>query len=291
VTDSRVSVIIPCFNDGATLDDAVGSALDQQGVEVVVVDDGSTDQVTLDAYDRVRALGVLVTRQENAGPAAARTTGLSYTSAPYVFPLDADDCLMPGALSTLADALDADPELCAAWGDLEMFGELTSVVRTPQAIDPWSQTYLNELPCSALFRRAALESVGGWRLSLGYEDWDVWLSLAERGGKGKRVPIVAYRYRAHGRRGWHTDSRYRHEQIIVELHRLHPALFANRRKNWARSTAPWRLRLGLPVVSRLPVGTRGRLALMHLLSSPITVGQLALERRWSRFARASQARP
>jgi glycosyltransferase involved in cell wall biosynthesis len=284
-SDFRVSVIIPCFNDGATLEEAVGSALDQRGTEIAVVDDGSTDPVTLNAFERVRRLGVHVTRQVNAGPAAARTAGLSWTSAPYVFPLDADDLLAPGALSTLADALDADPDLCAVWGDIEMFGEATSVVRTPEAIDPWSQTYLNEMPGPALFRRAALEAVGGWRLRLGYEDWDIWLSLAEQGGKGRRIPIVSYRYRAHGRRGWHTHSTYRHEQIVAELQRLHPALFANRRKNWAQSRAPWRLRLGLPVVSRLPLGTRARLAFMHLLSSPITVSRLALERRLSRVAR------
>ncbi len=274
----RFAVIVPCFNDGATVEHTIESALNQERVEIVVVDDGSTDPATLDALERVRACGVQVVRQQNGGPAAARMAGLRCTSAPYVFPLDADDVLMPGALAVLADALDDDPGLSAVWGDYQMFGQARSTVHTPAAIDPWTQTHLNELPMSALFRRTAIVAAGGWRLTIGYEDWDLWLSLAGQGARGKRVPIIVYRYRVHSRRGWRADTR-NNRQITAELHRRHPALFASRRENWARSSAPRRLRLGLPLASALPLPTRARLALMHTLSDPRAVVGAALDRR------------
>jgi glycosyltransferase involved in cell wall biosynthesis len=275
----RSTIIVPCFNDGATLLATIASALDQERTEIVVVDDGSTDQATLDALTHVSGLGIDVARQENGGPASARMTGLRNTSAPYVFPLDADDVLPAGALATLADVLDANQAVSAVWGDLEMFGDVETVVRTPETIDPWSQTYLNELPGPALFRRDALVEAGGWRLRAGYEDWDLWLSLAERGIQGKRVPIVYYRYRIHGKRGWHRDMSSRHDEIVAEIRRLHPELFAHRRSNWVQSRAPWRLKLGLPLTTFIPLPRRARLAVLHSLSNPKAVVGAAVERR------------
>ena len=57
-------------------------------------------------------------------------TGVEATSAPYVFPLDADDAVVPGALAALADALDAVPGAALAWGDIEVWGELDAEARS-----------------------------------------------------------------------------------------------------------------------------------------------------------------
>src|SRR5712691_7353690 len=98
---ARVAVVIACFDDGATLREAVDSARAQEPVELVVVDDGSTDAGTLDVMRGLEAEGVLVVHQPNAGLPAARMAGVHATSAPYVSPLDADDELVPGALGAL----------------------------------------------------------------------------------------------------------------------------------------------------------------------------------------------
>src|SRR5436305_7745211 len=107
----RVAAFIPCFNDGHVVGEAVQSVRSgPEPEESVVVDDDSTDPATASALDDLRAEGVTVLRQDNAGLPAARNAGLAATSAPYVFPLDADDLAEPDALPALADALDADPE-------------------------------------------------------------------------------------------------------------------------------------------------------------------------------------
>jgi len=282
-TTSLVTVLIPCFNDGATLGRAVESALVQGNVELIVIDDGSSDAQTLAVLDELEQRGIAVLHQENKGPAAARMAGVHATSAPYVTYLDADDLLPRGALRALAAALDADPGLAVVWGDLEAFGRVTNYIRKPDVIDPWIETHINELPGPALFRRTELLAAGGWQLATGYEDWDLWMSLAERGSRGARVPVLAYRYRVHGGRGWRAH-RERHGEIFAELRRRHPSLFAARRHNWLRSKAPWRVKLGLPLVVRLPLPVRVRLAIANALNHPAVVFRAAVVPRLTRAA-------
>lgn len=128
---ARLAVIVPCFNDGATLAEAVGSVREREPVELVVVDDGSTDPSTLKALGELRDAGVRVLHRENGGLSAARMTGVQATSAPFIYPLDADDCLMPGALAPMADALERAPKAGFAYGDYEVFGEYHGRWRSP----------------------------------------------------------------------------------------------------------------------------------------------------------------
>jgi len=90
---TAVAVVIPCFNDGRYLQEALNSLYAQScgDWEAVVVDDGSTDPRTLNVLDAINHPRVLVHRHEkNRGLAAARNTGVKLTKAPIVFPLDAD---------------------------------------------------------------------------------------------------------------------------------------------------------------------------------------------------------
>ena len=253
-----VAVIIPCFDDGATVREAVESALAGDGsVEVVVVDDGSSDPGTARVLREIAAEDVTVLRQENVGVAAARMAGLRATTAPYVLPLDADDVLSPGAITRLVEALRAAPDAAAAWGWYERMGAEDTLQPTAPTLDAWQVSHQNDLPATALFRRAALEAVGGWRPVAGFEDWDLWMSLAERGWTGVGLDIVVYRYRrADGRRLEQDTDR---EAIVrADLVARHPDLLAGRSRAWRRSRAPLPLRLALPIVARLPVGIRHR---------------------------------
>ena len=95
---TRISVVIPCFNDGRTIRDTVASLATQEPTEAVIVDDGSDDPETTEILAELAAAGMNVVRQENGGPASARMRGVASTSAPFIFPLDADDVLLPGNL-------------------------------------------------------------------------------------------------------------------------------------------------------------------------------------------------
>ena len=250
-------MIVPCYDDGATLGEAVASiTADARDVELIVVDDGSTDPETMTVLSQLEGSGVHVIRQRNQGPSAAATTGLAATSAPLVMRFDADDLIEPGAFVALADALDEQPDAAVAWGDVLTFGLTTFRIRTAPALDPWLLTYVNGVPgAGCLFRRTALDEVGGWKLRDGFEDWDVWMSLAELGRSGVHVPRVTFRYRRDdgGRQMKSVDHTAAHYDA---LHRRHAALFAKRRENRARSAAPAALKAAVAVIDALPLVPR-----------------------------------
>jgi glycosyltransferase involved in cell wall biosynthesis len=241
---ARVAVIIPCHDDGAFVGDALASIEEPEPVEIVVVDDGSTDAATLELLARLQREGTRVIRsEENIGVPAARNLGLAGTSAPYVFPLDADDLLVAGSLSAMADRLDADRGAAACFGDYEEFGEPPhSVRKISHVLDPFRIAYQNEFG-APLLRRTALERVGGW-LPAGqdgrtfpYEDWHVWMSLAERGERGIHMGDGFVTYRRRIQRGRRlTSDRKRHADSYRLLRSLHPDLFARLAEHRRRSS-------------------------------------------------------
>ncbi|TXJ08184.1 MAG: glycosyltransferase family 2 protein [Aeromicrobium sp.] len=100
----EICVVIPAYNDGGSVDRAVESALlDETATEVIVVDDGSTDD-TVEVVRRMNNPRVRVLSQANGGPAAARNAGLAAATADIVVFLDADDQLLVGALSVFLNA-------------------------------------------------------------------------------------------------------------------------------------------------------------------------------------------
>jgi len=280
---ARVAVVIPCHNDGRLVLDALGSIAEDEPLEIVVVDDGSTDPDTLAVLADIERAGTRVVHQENTGLSGARMRGVHETSAPYVYPLDADDLAEPGSLARLADALDRDPGAGAAWGDERVFGDVEIVKRSARELDPWRITYLNEVPTSALLRRDALLEAGGWQLQGGYEDWDLCLALAQAGWRGVFVPgTITRHYRQHGPRML-GGSIARHDELVAAMRRRNGALYANRSAARRRSDAPLRLKLLFPAIDRLPfLSGYGRQRLVHLTADPGRVLRASLKRRFAK---------
>jgi glycosyltransferase involved in cell wall biosynthesis len=268
----RIAVVVPCYNDGATLPEAIESIRAQEPCELVVVDDGSTDSTTKSVFEELEGTGVHVVHQENAGLSAARMAGVDATSAPYVVVLDADDRIEPASLTALADALDAHPSARAAWGDDLTFGRVEMLVPQGGDLDPWLITYLNEWPATAMFRREAILESGGWELRGGYEDWDLWMTFAERGWTGIHVPRVVANYRLHAGRML-GDSVKRHGEIYANLRRRHSRLFAERAANRSRSPAPRRAKMLFPVIDALPLTPRNRLRMWSFILHPMRVSR------------------
>jgi glycosyltransferase involved in cell wall biosynthesis len=198
MNDAKVSVVIPCFNLGSYLDEAVDSVLAQtfQDFEIVVVDDGSTDEQTRRLLSDYRKPRTRVIRSENRGLPAAKNLGLAQTTGPYVCMLDADDRLDPALLEKSVAALDGDPSVAFVSHWLRTFGDETWEWK-PTRCDAPSLLDVNTVNGAALVRRTALEAVGGFDESMrdGCEDWDLWIGLVERGFKGRILPEVLFHYR------------------------------------------------------------------------------------------------
>jgi glycosyltransferase involved in cell wall biosynthesis len=235
VDELQVAVIVPCYNDGALVTETVDSVKQSSiAAELVVVDDASPDPETHRVLDQLAAGGVKVIRHEtNLGVSGARNTGLRETSAPFVFPLDSDDLVPRTALEKMAEALVLDAGAAVAYGDYREFGEHDRLRAVPPTIDTYRLMYTNEYPASALWRRTMLEEVGGWNATringYYYEDWDLWLSAAERGERGVHMGagIETYCQRVHGPRLLESIRR-EHVPIYRMMRVDHAAVFSKR---------------------------------------------------------------
>jgi glycosyltransferase involved in cell wall biosynthesis len=238
---ARVAVVVPSHEDGELAVETVHSVAEEESVEIVVVDQGSAERPTLQALAALESDGYRVVRlAANEGPARARNAGTESTRAPYVFVLDPGDLAVPGTLGRMADELDKSPDAGACVGNYEEV-QVRSLVRTvPRQLDPYRVAFTNEYPPSALFRRTALETVGGWKRLISEldarADWNLWMSLAERGLQGAHIGDgeLTYLRRMHaGRLAW--AGRSYNLRFYAAMREQHPGLFERLREHRAAS--------------------------------------------------------
>jgi glycosyltransferase involved in cell wall biosynthesis len=124
-----VSVVIPCYNQGRFLGQAIASAAAQHGLvsEIVVVDDGSADDTPAVA---TRDGSVRYLRQERKGLSEARNSGWRASSSEYIVFLDADDRLLPRAINAGLEALRRWPHAAFVFGHYELIDELGAILPT-----------------------------------------------------------------------------------------------------------------------------------------------------------------
>lgn len=193
-----ISVITPCFNHGEFLGEAVASVLNakRDDIELIVVDDGSTDELTLRVTDALREQGVSVIRQNNKGLSAARNTGIAASRGRYIFPLDADDRMCTGWIDQGIHILDSNSGVGVVHGDTEFSGTQSGLHRG-SPLDLGLLLLRNCVPASALYRKAVWLQNGGYDESMhhGFEDWDFWVGAAERGWRFYYLPEALFVYR------------------------------------------------------------------------------------------------
>ena len=181
-----ITVVVPSFNQGHFLDDALASIFEQQvSVEVFVLDGGSSDN-TIDVIRKWehRLTGWRSRRDE--GQASAINEGIALGQAPFVCWLNSDDWFLSDGLSTLMSALQAHPEVPAvygrSWNMVQKSGE-----RSPVWVEPFDESRL-ALRCivsqpATLIRRTAWEAVGGVDCQLHMAmDYDLWWRLFKQLG-------------------------------------------------------------------------------------------------------------
>lgn len=194
-----VSVVIPCFNDGAFLAEAVASV--ERAVlvpyDLTLVDDGSEERQTVEVLLAFERAGYRVLRLPHRGLAHARNRGIADSRSDAVLPLDADNRLRPDFVEAALTVLAARPEVMAVYGDRQEFGLRHGrvVVDVPDLDRLLCGNYID---ACAVLRRDAWRACGGYDEAMpaqGHEDWDLWLSMLERGFVLHRLDMVAFDYR------------------------------------------------------------------------------------------------
>jgi glycosyltransferase involved in cell wall biosynthesis len=193
----EVSVVITCYNLGLYLYEAVDSVLRQtrQSFEIILVDDGSTEEFTTLYLDLFTAPRTQVVRTANQGLPAARNTGIQLARGRYICCLDADDRLKPAYLDKTQRILDDAEDVGFASCYYETFDAHHSVYRYDYCRFP-ELLVQNEAVVVSLFRKEAWRKVGGYYTGLkAMEDWDFWIGILEQGYRGEVIPEILFEYR------------------------------------------------------------------------------------------------
>jgi glycosyltransferase involved in cell wall biosynthesis len=183
---NKISVITPCFNHGIYLDDAHNSlklAKYYDIFEHIIVNDGSSDDFTLNKLKEFESKGVIVIHQENKGLAKARNAGISIARGKYILPLDADNKIIPELFLEALELMEVDKDLDVVHTYANLFGIREGLWELSK-FSMSRMLFENYIDACALIRKSTLEKVGFYSTDMpvmGHEDWELWIKIGKVG--------------------------------------------------------------------------------------------------------------
>lgn len=194
----KVSVIMPCYNDGQYIEEAIDSVLNQsyKDIELIIIDDGSDDEYTINVINNIFHEKIKVLHTDHLRPAGARNYGISLSTGKYILPVDSDDKIEPTYIEQAVNILEGNPEIGIVYCQADLFGEQSGRWDLPNYS---FETMLldNIVFVTALFYKEDWEKVGGFNTTMdsGMEDYDFWLSILGLGKQIYQIPEILFHYR------------------------------------------------------------------------------------------------
>jgi glycosyltransferase involved in cell wall biosynthesis len=226
----KISVIIPCYNYGRFVKEAVESVLEQtfRDFEIIIIDDGSDDPDTISVLRKIEDQHpeIKIIRQQNGGPAKARNRGIERSRGEFFLPLDADDTIEPEMLEECYQEISKDPKFGMVYTWVHFFGNDEAIWKNGE-YNFFDMLHTNQVTVSALVRKYAWEEVGGYDEDMrdGYEDWEFWIRLGKAGWFGKLIRESLFNYRRHGT-SITSGSELKHDKIVKYILEKHKDLFS-----------------------------------------------------------------
>ena len=230
----KVTVVIPCYNQGEYIDECLDSVFNQtyHNIEIIIVNDGSTDDFTNLKLSSIKNNNsfIKVFNQKNSGLSAARNTGIKNSTGKYIMPLDADDMIHPEYIEKAVEVIDKNSGIGIVYSDVKRFGEV-SITEIKPEFNKDLLLIKSYIRSSALFKKTDWEKVGGYNSNMKYgmEEWDFWLSIVELGKKAHKLKGVYFFYRikkqsmAKFMREKYSRKIFMHFQLILN----HQNLYSN----------------------------------------------------------------
>ena len=239
MSDTILSVLIPCYNSGKYLPDALKSISqysDESFYEIIIVNDGSTDSATISILNTLQQQGYNVINQENKGPAAARNTAANYAKGKYLLLLDSDNIVCLNYITKGVKILDEMPDVSIVHGRPFFFGELSDA-RTFETgkFDITKMLIHNYIDTCTIIRKSAWDQLSGQdedKRIIGHEDWEFWL----RAGNAKHnfyfLDEICFDYRISSNslvtnyvqnENWQKSIQYiytKYQQLLFEQYKL-----------------------------------------------------------------------
>lgn len=228
----KVSIIIPCYNQGKYVAEAINSALRQtfKDIEIVCVNDGSIDNSVeiIKSFENKYKNFIFLNNEENRGVIYSRNFAIKNCNGTYILPLDADDIIEPTYVEKAVKILDNNPNIGIVYCKAKIFGNYDKYWN----LKPFNKSdilYENCIFCSALFRKSDFIKIGGYNNNMKYgcEDYDLWLSFIEQGLEVFQINEILFSYRQYDETSRTTISLKNKKEIWNNLIKNHINLYLN----------------------------------------------------------------
>jgi glycosyltransferase involved in cell wall biosynthesis len=212
-----ISVVIPCYNDGVYLGETISKLKEQSysNFEIIVVNDGSTDQATISVLNELSEKGITVLHKENGRMSSARNYGVKHAKGSIIAALDADDYFDPSFFEKAIKILEKKEEVAVVTSHIQMFGDFNKVAR-PRGGNAFNFLFSSECPACAMVRKSCWDEVGGYdeAMTLGYEDWEFYIRITKQGWYVEVIQEKLLFYRQTAGSTLKNDTVPRRQEII-----------------------------------------------------------------------------
>lgn len=237
--NEMVSVIMPCYNDGAYIEESIACVWEQTypSIELIIIDDGSDDENTINTLNKVKEdKRCRVLKTNHAGPSGARNEGIRQARGKYILPLDSDDLIDKTYIEKAVKAIEEKPERGVVYCYADLFGEMSGRWDLPNY--SFQQMLRdNVVFITALFYKEDWEKVGGFNLNMktGMEDYDFWIGILEIGREIYQIPEVLFHYRIKkkSRTTSLMDDIDQVKAMYRHIYNNHPAFYEKYRDEYA----------------------------------------------------------
>jgi O-antigen biosynthesis protein len=218
------TIIIPCYNYGQFVSEAIDSALHQTlpPTQIIVINDGSIDN-SKEVIDRYKDNPIIkIIHKKNGGVIETKNLGIELSKTYWTVFLDADDKLSVNFLKRTIE-MSKNGMKDIVYTDMNLFGAVTDVFKAkPFSFHTLLKTnYINN---SALIKTTLLKQIGGYKpeMNHGLEDWELYISLVEIGAKPQYLPRALVSYRQHDKSLSRNQSTLnREKELIGQIKHLH----------------------------------------------------------------------
>lgn len=198
-----LSIIIPCFNSGVFLKEAIESCYrsEFQDFEIIIINDGSYDKITLELFMESWPQNLKIVNQQNKGAAAARNFGVSLAQGEFLLFLDSDNRIWPDYLTKALQIIRQDSKIAVVYSKPYFFGGEETQETSRFDVKDFSLDSLlagNYIDMCSLVRKSAFSEVGGFdenREIFFGEDWELWIRIAHANWKFRFLNEVVFDYR------------------------------------------------------------------------------------------------
>ncbi len=220
----KISVVIPCFNSGKTINRTISSVYEQtwKNIEIIIVNDGSTDNYTKKILKEFK--NVQIINQLNKGLPSARNTGIKKSNGDYILFLDADDWIEKNTIEIMFKSIkryNAHYVFCNTILEGNKSGEQKKYYNF------FEQLFLNHVPYFILIKKKVIKKVGLYdeKMTLGYEDWELNIRLGKEGYFPDKVEQLLFHYKVSNSGMLNSISKRKHATILKYIISKHKNLY------------------------------------------------------------------